>query len=378
MSDKQISLYPVGNGFSSLLQLDEETNILFDINQYSEEEREENKYWDIHDSLMDILPTRENRRHLSVLSISHAHNDHCRGIDDVFYLPDQNEDDEDLIHIDELWVPADIFTDDVDNDAEKIRKEAQRRLALAGSDDSHSNGNRLVVFGRKTDYPDLDNLPEEQRPFAGETHNTICGDSRDDFEVFVHCPFSEEDEDKNNESIILQVCVKSPSGIWNHLLIGGDARCSIWGKVYEETENHDRLERLDWDIFAVPHHGSYTFFSEKSREDARDNPDERSMNILNRGKEGCQLVCSSRSVKEGNYRDSDPPHIQAVNHYRNTAEDKNGEFTCLMEYPDEDDPKPLIFRFTDGGPQRRSIAPVAAVAIAREAAGATPGYGRRD
>lgn len=375
MADKQITFYPVGNGFSSLLHLDENTNILFDINQFDEEEREKNKYWDIHDSLLDDLPVRKNRRHLSALCISHTHNDHCRGIDDVFYLPDQNEDLEELIHIDELWVPADIFTDGVEDEAEMVKKEAQRRLKLADTGESEKNGNRLVVFGRKKDYSDLEKLPREQRPVAGEIFKKICGESRNDFEIFVHCPFAEESDDKNNESIILQVCIKAPKETWNYFLIGGDARCYIWGKVYDETKRHARLERLNWDIFAVPHHGSYTFFSDKSREDARDNPDERSINILDKGKEGCWLVCSSRPVKENNYDDDDPPHVQAVSHYRDTAKNKNGEFICLMEYPDKNKPKPLVFRFTDGGPQKKSIGATAAVAIANKVSGSTPRYG---
>lgn len=375
MADKQISFYPVGNGFSALLNLDDDTNILFDINQYEEEERKKSKYWDIHDSLLDDLPITDNRRRLSVLCISHAHNDHCRGVDDVFYLPGQNEDAEELIQIDELWVPADIFTDDVEDEAEMIKKEAKRRLKLTDTGEAENKGNRLVVFGRKKDFSDLEKLPREQRPVAGEIFKKICGESRSDFEAFVHCPFAEEYDDKNNESIILQVCIKAPKGTWNYFLMGGDARCEIWGEVYDKTKTHARLERLNWDIFAAPHHGSYSFFSEKSREDARDNPDERSMKILDRGSEGCELVCSSRSIKEKNYTDDDPPHIQAVAHYRKTAKDKSGEFTCLMEHPDKDKPEPLVFRFTDGGPQRKSIGTVAAVAITKKASASTPRYG---
>ena len=175
MADKQISFYPVGNGFSALLNLDDDTNILFDIDQFEEEERKKNKYWDIHDSLLDDLPITDNRRHLSVLCISHTHNDHCRGANDVFYLPKQNEDAEELIHIDEIWVPADIFTDDVEAEAEMIKKEAKRRLELADTRETENKGNRLVVFGRKEDFSDLEKLPREQRPVAGEVFKKICG-----------------------------------------------------------------------------------------------------------------------------------------------------------------------------------------------------------
>ena len=97
--------------------------------------------------------------------------------------------------------------------------------------------------------------------------------------------------------------------------------------------------------------------------------------IIERGNNGCELVCSSRPIKEKNYTDEDHPHIQAVKHYRETAENKNGEFVCLMEYQDKDKPKPLVFRFTDGGPQKKSIGTAAAVAITNKVSASTPRYG---
>ena len=89
MTDKQIIFYPVDNGASALLKLDEETHILFDLNQFDEETREEKNCWDVHGSLIEELPKIDGRRRLSVLCITHADKDHCRGLDKVFYLQGQ-------------------------------------------------------------------------------------------------------------------------------------------------------------------------------------------------------------------------------------------------------------------------------------------------
>lgn len=362
MADKQIIFYPVDNGASALLRLDEETHILFDLNQFDEETREEKNCWDIHGSLIEELPNVNGRRRLSVLCVTHADKDHCRGIDKVFYLPEQNEDQKEMIHIDELWVTSEIFSEDVEDEGEMLQKEAKRRLELAANAISarqaQEKGNRLVVFGRREDLPDLNKLPREQRPTAGEIISKIAGDQRNDFEVFVHCPFmvdiGNENVSRNDKSLIMQVSIKSDGGIWNEILIGGDANCSVWGTVYEETQRHQNMERLSWDIFMIPHHGSYRFFSEESREEARDNPDERSMAILDKGKEGCWLICSSRPIKSNNYEDDNPPHIQAIDHYREIKKEKKGKFVCLMEEPNKVEPKPYVLRFADGGPKNKN------------------------
>lgn len=380
MTDKEITFYPVDNGASALLKLDEKTHILFDLNQFDEATREEKRCWDVHGSLMEELQKIDGRRRLSVLCVTHADKDHCRGLDKVFYLPKQNKDDKELVHIDELWVTAEIFSDDVEDEGEMLKKEAERRLSLIANpktaNQAQEKGNRLLVFGRREDLTDLNKLPREQRPTAGEIVSTVAKEQRGDFEVFVHCPFmvdiGDENVSRNDKSLILQVRIKSDGGVWNEILMGGDANCSVWGTVYEETQRHKNMERLSWDIFMIPHHGSYRFFSEESREDARDNPDERSMAILSKGREGCWLICSSRPIRNNNYEDNDPPHIQAINHYREVADDKKGKFLCLMG---EDNPKPFTLRFTDGGPQKRYFTATVATSVAGAVARSTPEYG---
>ena len=155
--------------------------------------------------------------------------------------------------------------------------------------------------------------------------------------MFIHCPFSHvlEGEERNDCSLIGQVLIKD-GGANSRLLIGGDACCHIWRQVYKYTDSHKNLPRLDWDVFFIPHHGTYTFFTDKraeeGRKEAKNNPDKTCMKILNRGASKGWLVCSSRPIREDNYDDDQPPHIEAVIHYRKRATDIQGRFVCLMEF----------------------------------------------
>jgi hypothetical protein len=242
MDEKRFTFYNVGNGQSVLLTLDERTHILFDILQKTDESDDDDLCADVHASLLKTLPKRDGRRWISVFSLSHADQDHCQGFDRVFYVPvNKDVTDEELIGIDELWVTAEIFSEDVSGPAETIKKEAKRRLKLWADPNKRSEankpGNMIVVFGR-TDREDVSNLPSNRRLGAGSVITEISGMNRDDLEVFVHCPFSYmiggEEELRNDKSLIVQVTMKEGEAQAN-MLIGGDAGCSTWEVVYKKT-----------------------------------------------------------------------------------------------------------------------------------------------
>jgi len=371
MSEKNFTFYGVDNGEAVLVSLDDERHLMFGIKQKSDDAEESDKTADVHASLLKTLPKIEGskRRHLSVYCLSHSHSDHCQGIERVFKLPSiKQEDNDDLIEIDELWVTAAIFTDKAEGPVEHIKKEAKRRLKLYADPESaektEENGNMLVVFGKNDDVEDMKKLPKDRNPTAGEVFKKICGEDQSDWEIFVHCPFhyviregNEEKVDANNSSLILQSVVKEGSAL-ARLLIGGDAGCSIWKIVNKKTKENMNSERLKWDVFFVPHHGSYKFFTEKEhdegRKEAKENPDEDAMEILGRGETKGWIVCSSRPVKEGNYDDKDPPHIEAICHYREKVGKER--FVCLMEYPNKEKPDPLVLRITENGLQKLELA----------------------
>ena len=369
MAEKKFVFYGVDNGQCVKIVLDDETNLLFDLKQRPDDAEDSDKCWDVKESLLKELPEKENgRTYLSVFCLSHADLDHCQGFGDVFLLPGQNNDDDDdtLIQIDELWVTAQIFNEEYSSQAEKVQTEARRRLKLWADPDKRQEaekpGNMLVVFGRYEDEKGIDKLPEDRHIGAGDTLDLICGKERNDFSAFVHWPFKEavDDEEvpRNEVSLVMQITVSDDTNS-AQMLIGGDAGCEVWETIYNKTEDKNNLESLDWDIFLIPHHGTYKFFTKKEHEEGRDeaknNPEQTSMDILGRGKDHGWLVCSSRPVLENNYDDEMPPHIEAISHYRNRAEELGDKkhFVCLMEYPKKSAPKPLEIRLTSKGLQKQ-------------------------
>lgn len=363
MSKKMI-FYPVDNGASILITLDDETHMLFDIKQKPEDATDDDKTEDVHASLLKTLPKRDGRRRLTVFAVTHPDLDHCQGFNRVFFYPGQSEEDEDLIGIDELWVTAEIFNEKLSGPAKDVQKEARRRLRLWSDKDKHKDaekpGNMLVVFGR-SDNEDLSVLPARRNPGAGTVVTSIAGQTRSDLEIFVHCPFSylldNDEELRNDTSLIVQISMTDGDSK-AALLIGGDAGCKVWKTVYNKSYEKSNLNRLEWDVFFIPHHGSYKFFTEKEHEEGRKeaekNPAKTSMSILAAGRENGWLVCSSRPVKEENYEDGDPPHIEAIRHYRKCAEELGDKehFVCLMEHPSKENPSPLVLRLTQGGLQK--------------------------
>ena len=364
MAERKITFFPVENGQAVLVSLDDQTHLLFDIKQKPDDEEHE-KEWDVHKWLLEVLPKRNDSYILSVFCLSHADIDHCQGFERVFSYGNSETNEELRIIIDELWVTADFFHNKLEGSAAIIQNEAKRRLTLwldpQQLEKAKEPGNRLVVFGGSRDQ-DLKKLPTSIRPVAGEDVNTVCGTVRSDFSFFVHWPFreivDEEKEDRNESSLVglLSIMEQDESAT---MLLGGDAGCWIWDIIYKKTEEKRRLNKLKWNVFFVPHHGSYGFFTEKTgnegRDEARDNPIKSSLEILGLGLDKSWIVCSSRVPKDRNYTDDNPPHIQAVNHYKDCAEKKKGQFICLMQYPNEDKPEPLVLRLTPGGLQEKKI-----------------------
>jgi hypothetical protein len=293
-------------------------------------------------------------------------------------LPDQNDkEDDSLIQIDELWVTAQIFNEALSNQAERVQKEARRRLKLWASPNTRSEaerpGNMLVVFGRFQDEKNIEKLPESRHIGAGDSISKICGVQRNDANFFVHWPhkkiIDDQSQPRNDTSLILQASISSGSSV-GRLVLGGDAGCEVWENVLNSSKEHGNLKFLDWDVFLCPHHGTYKFFTKKEheegRKEARENPEKSSLDILGLGQNGGWLISSSRPIINNNYEDKDPPHIEGIVHYRNRAESLGGSdhFRCLMESPSVEKPQPLVLRLTPRGLQPVDPTPVVAGAAA--------------
>ena len=354
MPDHKITFFPVGNGDTTLITLSDSTSILIDTNitKDADDEDVEERY-DVKTYLTEVLSKKDNVYHLDSFILTHPDIDHCRGISKHFYFgdPDQikkSDKEEQKILIDELWFAPRIFNEykkDLNEDAKNFRKEAERRIKLYkdGSKNRSKAGNRIRVIGY-SDNPELDGL-DDVLSIPGSEINLINGDLKKDFRFFILAPLkanSDDEEAGRNEcSIVLQakfdVKEKRDAGI---VLIGGDSSCDIWLEILEKNYIKD----LAFDIFLAPHHCSWYFFSNESYDDNSE-PNEEVVEMVSGGKDGCYIIASCKKIENN---DDDPPNYYASEIYIDTLGNEN--FICTSCYPTEEEPKPLIFSFTENGP----------------------------
>lgn len=358
MSDAAMTVFPVGNGDTVLLKLTDGATVLLDCNIRNDAHDDENEgCYDVHSHLLEELARDENDRPVvDAFILTHADQDHCRGFKTSFHTgdPDKYETDDDeptKIIIGELWFSRRIF-DNFDcplcEDAKAIKKEVERRIDLYKSNNAKRDllGNRLRVigYGESEETKGLDEVTTE----PGNSIDLINGSTRENFSFFVHAPFKrgEEESDveqRNNSSIVLQACFKVDDVERACLiLVGGDAPWDVWRALYRKSKDVD----LQWDLLLSPHHCSWSFFNNTPHEDNPD-PQQSSLDVLGRHREGALVVASSKPIKDD---DCNPPHYAAKQEYVNVVGE--AKFYCVGENPSEDKPEPLIFTMTSAGPVR--------------------------
>ena len=107
----KIKFYPVDNGDTVLIKVPNAT-VQIDANI-----RDNNDCYDVmSDILNELVTDNKGRYHLDLFMLTHPDEDHCRGIDNNYYLgdPDKYSDSDkenDLVIIDELMVTPMLFTD---------------------------------------------------------------------------------------------------------------------------------------------------------------------------------------------------------------------------------------------------------------------------
>lgn len=261
---QKFTIYPLGNAETCLLELNNGGKILFDYAAMNDGSETDDRF-DIERELSSI-------KEFDVVMFSHAHEDHTKGASDFFYLDHaQKYQSNSRAKIKELWVSAAFLLDtDLDNgsDAKIIRAEARHRL---------KNKYGIKVFAA----PDsLSNWLKDQDIALDDVADLIVHAGKtielssalgDEVQVFVHAPFSDDSEevqDKNDPSIVLQVRVLNNDRETN-LLITGDTPYRVLDKIVDMSQANENEEYLNWDVYDVPHHCSYTGLNEKGEKDVR-------------------------------------------------------------------------------------------------------------
>lgn len=344
----KMTLFPVGNGDSILLEFDDGRLMLVDYCHKSVGEDEGHPCIDLSSSLSALLADL-GRDDVDVVVFTHRHADHTSGAEDFFTFDHAAKYQGDgRIAIGELWVPAAlVLASDLEESARVIRQEARYRI---------TQGAGIRVFSAPDALDELAadlGVSEEDLSTlivgAGEFAPGWTGD-KGGAGVFVHSPFSSncepdaEDEDTNGTSIVLHLTL-FPDASPVRVLLGADAEWEVWQQIVRLTEYHGNDERLMWDVFKLAHHCSYTALSEEAG-DGKTVPAEDVDRLFEQGQQGAILVASSNPIDgEGT-----PPHVEAAEFYRSIAEAAGGTFLVTMEYQDEESPEPLVIELGEYGP----------------------------
>ena len=238
-------------------------------------------------------------------------------------------------------------------EAKVIRKEARYRL---------KKGKGIRVFSRPErlrDWLEEEGLTlDDRRHLITDAGQLVPGydKEKEGVEFFVHSPFAlrkeDELEDRNENALILQA-VFNVDGQHTKFMLIGDSTYEALSNIVNITKYHKREERLEWDIYDIPHHCSYKALSDEKGKDITE-PDPDVDSLLNQGKTGGKLISCSNPIPEDDENNL-PPHRQAANYYKKIASKIGGEFKVTMEHPTILKPKPLVITIDKWGATIKKI-----------------------
>ncbi len=363
----RIVFYPVGNGDTSQIVLENGKRILMDYRHRKKTEDGEGPEINLKARLKQEL-NDAGRDSFDVVAFTHADNDHIENSTEFFELRHAEKYQGDgRIKIDTLWVPAAMILETGTNDqqlAEFViwRQEARHRL---------KEGKGIRVFSKPEKLKGW--LEENGLTLESRRHLiTDAGQIAPDFDIvidgvefFCHSPFikhvDEGDDLRNDASLIFNVRFRKNGQNYDYLAVG-DSTWSVLEDIVETTKAHGNMDRLAWDLYNIPHHCSYLSLSDDKGE-FETTPKPLVEEILLSGKDGAYIVSSSCPIldtKDGREQ-TQPPHIQAKKCYETFRKKTGGaKFLVTMEEPNATTPEPLEFKVDSQG---LSLARAAASAV---------------
>jgi hypothetical protein len=367
----KITFYPVGNGDTSQIILENGKRLLFDFRHQQQGEDKDHPVIDLKDQLNKELKEAK-RDYFDVVAFTHSDKDHIAKSTEFFELwHAEKYQGEGRIKIRELWVPAAMILEIASNDDQSEefviwRQEARHRL---------KEGKGIQVFSKpdklKKWMEDNKVSFEERKHLITDAGDLAKGFSlqNDGVEFFCHSPFIEhvdggEDVMRNEASLIFQVRFEVEETRFNYLAVG-DSQYEVLEKIVTITKGHKRPDRLDWDLFNIPHHCSWKALGPE-KGDKETDPTKKVEELLLHGQSDAYLVSSSNPIPDTReaYKQDQPPHIQAKNTYKKYLDKVNGrEFLVTMEEPNANKPEPLVFEVSGKGCRLTGKAIAGAAAI---------------
>jgi len=192
----------------------------------------------------------------------------------------------------------------------------------------------------------------------------------DGVEFFVHSPFASRQDgaifDRNRDSLVMQATFEV-RGTKTRAILGSDSDHNDWTEMVRITKYHKREERLEWDIFKLPHHCSYLTIGPDKGKDKTKPVEATKWLFEGKSKSGCIVVSPSWPIPaKGSKEDGDPqpPHRQARNYYvEDAVNPKDGEWKVTMEHPKISNPEPITIEITNRGAVLQKRIAVGAAAV---------------
>ncbi|SDL53702.1 hypothetical protein SAMN05660337_3230 [Maridesulfovibrio ferrireducens] len=366
----QVIFYPVGNGDTSQIILNNGKRILFDFRHLKKSEEEGDPHINLNDHLKDELK-KADKDYFDVVAFTHGDKDHIENSTEFFELQHAKKYQGDgRIKIKTLWVPAAMILETAASDSQSSefviwRQEARYRL---------KEGKDIRVFSKPAELKKW--FEDEKLDFDSRKHLiTDAGKLAEDFsleddgvEFFCHSPFikhvDEGDDMRNSAALIFNVRFRINGSVFDYLAVG-DSEYEVLEDIISITKYHSREDRLHWDLFNIPHHCSYKALN-KEKGDNETEPAESIKELLGFGRLNSYLVSSSKPIENNKeaYDQEQPPHVQAKNCYKKYLKKVNGaDLLVTMEEPKRTKPEPLIFKIESRGISLDSKTVAAAAAI---------------
>lgn len=371
----KITFYPLGNADCCKIDLSNGKILLFDYANTQVKDDDDRRI-DLENALHKELEAAKKDT-FDIVAFTHADEDHIKGFSDFFYLDHAKKyQDNNRIHINELWVPAAIIIEDgVEAEAKILRAEARYRFKKGYGIRVFSRPDRLKEWlaNEGANLKDrLDFIVD-----AGKLVPSLTL-SEDGVEFFVHSPFAEHVdnglEDRNEASLILHTTFIVDDEKTRLFLIG-DTTHEILTDIVKITKNKKRADRLIWDIYDIPHHCSYLALNNKENKGKdKTEPTPEIRWLLEQGALKGKLISCSDPVPS---EDTDqPPHKQAANLYKEIATKISGEFKVTMEHKTITNPEPIVIEIDKSGAKiKKSIVGGGSAAVISQSPRAGLKYG---
>lgn len=349
MPRRGVMFWPVGTGDSTTIVVDDRHVVQVDLRDMAKADGADSVAAPVVDVLAACLPKRDGKPYLSAFVLTHADLDHCCGFADLLKA----------VTIGELWATPRLWREYQDSDvvicedAHAFQREADRRvkatLDAVARGERPASGDRLLVVGYDSDRGQhaYAGLPAEYLTGPGHVVASLDGDNvSGSFEAFIHAPFRDDCAAARNEtSLALQVTLRDDSGADGRVLLLGDLAHDTIMKIFAYSQEHDRQERVAWDVLLAPHHCSKSVMYVDG---------ELQQDVLSAFERHARhkpvIVASSNPVPGRNDHGDNPPHAIAKARYLQIL-DGSDQFICTQEWPREDCPAPVVFGMGSTGLQ---------------------------